>query len=126
MSDFLVKIHNKNEYDFVEKFRGRDIYIKSGGNVKMDYEEAHLFLGQMPQFRRRKDGTQDPTSFKKLVMDADDRRRVELVLRNEVEEKAKKVFVCMACKKEFTSKKDLIRHSEEEHSDILVKTENED
>lgn len=126
MSDFLVKIHNKNEYDYTEKFRGRDIYIKAGGHVKMDYEEAHLFLGQMPQFRKKKDGTQDPTSFKKLVMDNEDRRRVELVLRNEVEEKAKKIFVCMACKKEFTSKKELIKHSEAEHSDIMVEAESEE
>lgn len=125
MSDFLVRIHNKNEYDYSEKFRGREIFIKAGGNIKMDYEEAHLFLGQMPEFRRRKDGTQDPRSFKKLVMDAEDRRRVELILRNEAEEKTKKVFVCMACKKEFTSKKDLIKHSNEEHSDIIVESDNE-
>lgn len=126
MSDFLVKIHNKNDFDYVEKFRGREIYIKANGHHKMDYEEAHLFLGQMPQFRRKKDGTQDPRSFKKLVMDAEDRRRVEQVLRNEVDDKSKKVFVCMGCKKEFGSKAALIRHSEEDHSEIMVKTDNED
>jgi hypothetical protein len=126
MSDFLVKIWNKNEYDYSEKFRGKEIYIKSGGHHKMDYEEAHLFLGQMPEFRRRKDGTQDPKSFKKLMMDQEDRRRVEMILRNEKEEKAKKVFVCMACAKEFTSKAELTKHSKIEHADILAKSEDED
>jgi hypothetical protein len=123
MSDFLVKIWNKNEYDYTEKFRGKEIYIKSGGHHKMDYEEAHLFLGQMPEFKRRKDGTQDPRSFKKLLMDHEDRRRVELILRNEKEEKSKKVFCCMACGKEFNTKAQLLAHSKEEHSEILVKDE---
>ena len=126
MSDFMVKVYNKGEFDYSEKFRGREIFIKANGFVKMDYEEAHLFMGQMQSFRRRKDGTQDPRTFKKLIMDHDDRRRVELLLRNESEEKSKKIFVCMACKKEFTSKKDLIKHSQEEHSEIQVKTEDED
>lgn len=126
MSDFMVKVYNKGEFDYSEKFRGREIFIKANGFVKMDYEEAHLFMGQMQSFRRKKDGTQDPRTFKKLIMDHDDRRRVELLLRNESEEKSKKIFVCMACKKEFTSKKDLIKHSQEEHSEIQVKTEDED
>ncbi len=125
MSDFLVKIWNKNEYDYVEKFRGKEIHIRSGGSYAMDYEEANLFLGQMPKFIRRKDGTQDPRSYKKLVMDHDDRRRVELILRNEKEEKAKRTFVCMACGKEFDSKKELMKHSKIEHSDIIEKSDEE-
>ena len=120
MSDFLVKIHNKNEYDYTEKFRGKEIFIPAGKYYKMDYEEANLFLGQMQPFSRRKDGTQDPRTFTKLVMDHDDRRRVELVLRNEAEEKTKKVFVCMACNKEFDSKAALTKHSKIEHSEIMV------
>lgn len=123
MSDFLVRIHNRNTHDYSEKFRGKEIYIRSGDHVKMDYEEANLFLGQMPSFSRRKDGTQDPRSFKKLEIDKDDRRRVEMILRNETEEKSKKIFVCMACKKEFNSKRELLRHSEDEHAEIMVKTE---
>ena len=43
--------------------------------------------------------------------------------KNETEEKSKRIFVCMACKKEFDSKAALIRHSKDEHSDIMVKTD---
>ncbi len=121
MSDFMVKIHNENVHEYREKWRGSEIYIKAGGYHKMDYEQANMFLGQMQPFAKRKDGTQDPRTFKKLVMDKDDKRRVELLLRNESEEKAKRVFVCMACNKEFDSKAALTKHSKSEHSEIMVK-----
>jgi hypothetical protein len=123
MLDSQVKVHNKNDYDYSEKFQGNEIHIKSKGYIKMDYEEANRFLGKMPDFKRLKDGTQDPRSYKWLEMDKDDRKRVEMSLRNETEEKAKRIFVCMACKKEFDSKAALIRHSKDEHSDIMVKTD---
>jgi len=67
-----------------------------------------------------KGGIQVPSSYKWLEMDTDDKRRAELNLRNESEEKSSKVFVCMACNKEFSSKKSLINHSKEKHSDILL------
>ncbi len=121
MSDFMVKIHNKGDYDYSEKFRGSEIFIKSKGFVKMDYEQANMFMGTMPPFSRRKDGTQDPRSYKKLVMDDDDRRRVEAILRNEAEDKSKKIFVCMACNKEFSSKAALKKHSTEDHAEMMVK-----
>lgn len=122
--DSMVKVHNRNDYDYSENFRGVQINIKSKGFVKMDYEDANRFMGKMPEFKRLKDGTQDPKSFKWLEMDKDDRRRVELALRNESEEKAKRVFVCHACGKEFDDKKSLSKHSKD-HENMLVKDESD-
>jgi hypothetical protein len=91
----------------------------------MDYEEANRFMGTMPNFKRLKDGTQDPRSYKALEMDKDDRKRAESSLRNEQEEKLKRVFVCHACAKEFDTKKALLKHSDAEHSDIMVEDKDE-
>lgn len=123
--DLLVKIYNRNSYDYSEKFKGQMVEIKSKGFVKMDYEDANRFLGQLPSFKRLKDGQQCPSSFKWLEIDPVDRKRVESILRNEAEEKAKKVFVCMACGEEFDSKKELIKHSNMKHSDIMVEEKKE-
>lgn len=120
--DSIVKVYNRNDHDYSEKFNGKEIYIKAKSFVKMDYEEANRFMGMLPQFKRLKDGQQDPVSFKWLEMDKDDRKRVELALRNESEEKAKKVFVCHACGKEFDDKKSLSKHAKE-HENMLVKDE---
>jgi len=118
--DLQVKVHNRNSHDYQERFKGQEVFIKANSFVKMDYEEANRFLGQMPSFRRLKDGNQDPSTYKWLEIDKDDRRRVESVLKNESEEKAKKVFVCHACGKEFDSKKEMLKHSKEAHSEMAV------
>jgi len=120
-----VKIFNKNTYDYEETFRDQRYFIPAGGHIILDYEEAVKFLSHMSKFKRDKDGQQDPRTYKWLVMDEADKKRAELFLRNEQEEKAKKVFVCHACSKEFTSKKKLLAHAEEEHLDIMVKEEEE-
>jgi hypothetical protein len=123
--DLLVRVYNRNTYPYREQFKGQMIEIAPKGFIKMDYEEANRFLGQMQPFRRLKDGNQDPTSYKWLEIDKDDRRKVEAILRNEAEEKSKRVFVCMACSKEFDSKKELLKHSKE-HADMAVKDEKEE
>ncbi len=122
--DSIVKVYNRNDHDYAEKFNGKEIYIKAKSFIKMDYEEANRFMGMLPQFKRLKDGQQDPVSFKWLEMDKDDRKRVELALRNESEEKSKKVFVCHACGKEFDDKKSLAKHAKE-HENMLVKDESD-
>ena len=122
----IVKVYNKNIYEYREVFRDKEYVVPANGFIELDYEEAIKFLGQMSKFKRAKDGTQDPRTFKWLVMDEADKKRVELFLRNEQEEKAKKVFVCHACGKEFMSKKKLLNHAEEEHADIMVKEDEEE
>jgi len=123
--DLTVKLWNRNKLDHNEKWRDKDISIPAGGYIKMDYDEANRFMGQMFTPKFDKGGIQVPSSYKWLEMDTDDKRRAELNLRNESEEKSSKVFVCMACSKEFSSKKSLINHSKEKHSDILLEEEND-
>jgi hypothetical protein len=124
--DMMVKVWNRNKFDHKELWRDKQIHIPAGGHISMDYDEANRFMGQMFSPKFDKGGIQLPESYKWLEVDKDDRRRVEMSLRNETEEKAKRVFVCMACNKEFESKKALMAHSKEKHSDILVKEEGED
>lgn len=123
--DMTVKVHNRNKFDHKEKFRDKDIFIKAGGHISMDYDEANRFLGQMFPPKFDKGGVQLATSFKWLEIDKDDRKRVELILRNESEEKAKRIFVCMACGEEFGSKSALMSHSKKKHEDILVKEDDD-
>lgn len=120
MSDNLVKVYNRNKYEYSEMFNGKEILIPAGKHVMMDYEEANRFLGKLGKFTRTKDGQQDPRSFKWLEIDKEDRRRVELLLRAEADEKATKIFVCHMCGKEFSSKKLLMGHIKSEHADDII------
>jgi uncharacterized C2H2 Zn-finger protein len=92
----------------------------------MDYDAAQSFLGQFTPVVRMKDGTSDPRFLKKLEIDKDDARRCELVLRNEQEEKAEKVFVCQACMKEFSSKKSLLKHVKDNHMESVADKKSRD
>lgn len=118
-----VKVWNRNKYEYSEMFAGKEIVIPAGKHITMDYEQAQIFLGRMGKFIRTKDGQQDPKSFKWLEVDKDDKRRVELSLRNEQDEKIKKVFVCHMCGEEFSSRKSLLAHSTKEHADDLVEVD---
>lgn len=118
--DFSVKVYNRNKFDHKELFQGKDVLILAGKHVVMEYDDAHKFLGQMFNIKLDKGGQQDPRSFKWLEMDKEDKRRCELLLRNESEEKAKKVFVCHSCGDEFKDKKTLLKHIKDEHLDDLV------
>jgi hypothetical protein len=124
--DMMVKVHNRNKFEHREKFRGKEIVIPAGGYLSMDYDEANRFLGQMFSPKYDKGGVQTAQSYKWLEVDKEDRRKVELSLRNETEEKSKRVFVCMACGKEFQSKSALSSHAKEKHAEIMVKDEDED
>ena len=117
--DTTVRIHNRNKFEHKEMYQGRTIIIPANDCIKLDYEEAQRFLGQMFTPKFDKGGVQVAQSFKWLEMDQADKKRAEAVLRNE-EDKSEKVFVCMACSKEFATKKSLIAHSKKEHSDSLV------
>jgi len=103
-SDTIVKVWNRNKYEYRELFKGKEIVIAAGKFVEMDYEQAISFLGKMCPIKKDKHGVCLPDSFKKLEIDQDDKRKAELSLRDEAEERSKKTFVCMKCMKEFTSK----------------------
>ena len=124
--DTMVKVHNRNKFDHKEMFQGREIFIPANGYLLMDYEEANRFLGQMVTPKFDKGGVQLATSYKWLEIDKKDKLKAEATLRNEQEEKATKIFVCMACNKEFTSKSALLKHSKNEHSDLMVEDKEEE
>ena len=115
-----VKLWNRNKFDYSELYRGEQINIKAGGYVVMDYEQANRFMGTMTAVKKNKGGVPMPESFKRLEMDADDKRRAELYLRDETDQKAKKTFVCFKCNEEFKSKAALLVHVKDEHMDDLA------
>jgi len=122
MSDTMVRVFNRNRFDYEEMYNGTLIKIKAGGFVTMDYEQATRFMGKMIPMIKDKGGIQKPESYKWLEMDQDDKRKAESSLRNEAEEKAQKTFVCMKCNKEFTTKAALIKHAKEKHLDDMVES----
>lgn len=124
--DTNVKVYNRNSFDHVEKFKGGIVTIKANSFIEMDYEEANLFLGQMFPPKFDKNGLQKKESFKRLEIDQADKKKAELHLRNEKDEKAKRIFVCMACGEEFKSKKELLKHCDENHESEAKKLEEED
>jgi hypothetical protein len=115
-----VRLFNRNSYDYSEDFQGRTILIKAGEFVVMDYEEANRFMSKMNNPKRGKDGLFIKSTFKRLDIDPDDRRRAESYLRDEKEEETKRIFVCHACTKEFTSKQALTKHVKDMHMDELA------
>jgi uncharacterized C2H2 Zn-finger protein len=120
------KVYNKGTFDHKEMFQGKEIIVPAGKHIMMDYDAAQSFLGQFTPVVRMKDGTSDPRFLKKLEIDKDDARRCELVLRNDQEEKAEKVFVCQACMKEFSSKKSLLKHVKDNHMESVADKKSRD
>jgi len=113
--DLNCKLYNRNGFDHKEMFQGKEIMIHANSHIVMDYDAAQSFLGQFTPVVTRKDGTTDPKFHKRLEIDKDDARRCEMSLRNELEEKSTKVFVCQQCMKEFSSKSSLLKHVKNNH-----------
>lgn len=61
-----VKIWNDNVHPYKEKFKGVEIKIDPKTFIKMEREEAVLFLGQFSSIVRDADGAPHPLGFKKL------------------------------------------------------------
>jgi hypothetical protein len=61
-----VKVWNDNTHPYREEFKGNKIDIPAGKFVKMQDDEAVLFLGTMNPMKFDVDGKQDPKSYKKL------------------------------------------------------------
>lgn len=119
-SDTMVKVWNRNKFDYSEIYNGKMVEIKAHGFVEMEYEQANRFMGKISPIKKDKHGIPLPSSYKKLEMDPEDKRKAELCLRNETEEKLKKTFVCFKCSKEFSTKTRLLAHVKENHMDDLA------
>lgn len=61
-----VKVWNDNSHPYTEEFKGQKIEIPAGKFVKMEKEEAILFLGQFNSITRDVHGNPSPKSYKRL------------------------------------------------------------
>lgn len=111
----LVKVVNDNVHPYRERFRDQDIYIEPKGSIKMDLNDAHLFLGTMPSnIEVDANGIQKATSYKML--------RIETLATEAAQPEAKK-FVCMKDGKEFPSQAALDKHIEENWAEEIIDEE---
>jgi hypothetical protein len=65
----MVKVWNKNVFDYREKFRDQHIHIPAGKFIMMDSEEAHIFKGSFCVPLRDQDGNQLPEGFKMISIE---------------------------------------------------------
>jgi len=113
MSD-LTKVWNDNEFPYDELFQGEKIHIPPHSFIEMDQDKAVIFKGTFKQ-PIMDSGVQDPTSFKMIRLE-----KPAASLEAKEKELKQKVYVCMACNKEYQSKSTLSRHIKESHADIMV------
>lgn len=124
----LVKVWNRNTFDFKQKFKDDDIFIPAGKSIEMDYFEANDFLGKFHSILIRKDGTQDPRTFKMLEIDKEDlkRYRDERDGHAGKEDENKTSWKCPVCSKDFITQKGLLTHIKGKHQDAMVDKEARD
>lgn len=119
----LVKVYNRNSITHKELFKGDEIVIQPGKYIMMDFNDAVDFRGQFIAPRFNKGGQQLVESMKIIEIDKEDYKRALDEINNRGEEKSKKTFVCFKCGKEYISKKALLTHVKNSHSDELVDDE---
>ncbi len=110
----LVKVWNKNKFDYNEKFREKQISIKANGFILMDRDEAEVFQGTYAGRMKTGDGQDDPRGFKMIEIDYLGYDADEPVVST--------AFVCHADGKTFQSKAELDAH-ETQYKDRIVKDE---
>ena len=107
-----IKVWNRNKYDYKEKFRERNIFIKAGSFILMDKDEAEVFQGTYNGRMKSGDGQDDPRGFK----------MIELDYGGTTVEEPKETFVCHADGKTFQTKAELDEH-ETQYKDRIVRDE---
>ena len=125
----IVKVWNRNSYDFKQMFKDSEIFIPATKHIEMDYFEAVDFLGKYHPIVMRKDGTQDPRSYKKLEIDKSDLKRYiderDGQAKDE-DDSAKSSWKCPVCTKDFKTQKGLLTHIKANHQDAMVDKEARD
>ena len=115
-----VKVWNDNIHPYSEDFRGQIIKIPAKSFILMDEGDAHLFRGSFAPIQVDGDGNPVAEGFKMIRIEkADDQSSAPRV------EEPKK-HICMSCKYEASSEKDLSEHIDSNHkSEIVVDAEAE-
>lgn len=105
-----VRVWNDNVFKHSERFRDELIEIPAGKCIEMEYDDAHLFLGQYFPIRKDGAGNQTRESYKML--------RIEdgpIPIQKEMS-KTK----CQSCGEDFETEKLLDAHVSEKHLDQMV------
>jgi hypothetical protein len=119
MINNTVKVHNRNIYPLVERFKGSTIKIEANSFMEMDYDEAMIFMGQFHPMQFDKGGVQKPESYKWIEIDKEDEERVKLQ-RGGAKSAEKVKYVCQVCAQEFLTKNGLMKHVKSKHLDAMV------
>jgi len=109
-----AKVWNDNKHDLTDTWRGKEIFIKAGEHVIMDYEEADLYKKNYKAPMFNVDGGHDPRGFKMV--------RVEEIKAPKPEAEVSKDYLCQACGYNGLSKWDLEGHINELHLDTMADT----
>lgn len=94
-----VAVFNDNTYPYKEDFRGRVIEIPAKGHVKMEKDEANIFLGTMNQPVLDADGNHTPMGYKMLR-----------VIKGEIPVEQVVEIRCNACGLTFMRQDELDKH----------------
>ena len=108
----MAKVHvvNDNTLDHREKFRDEMIFIPAKSSIEMEYDDAHLFLGQYFPIKRDSGGQQTPDSFKMLRIVQGEKPFIK-----QMDE-----LRCVACNQLFTDKVELDKHITDAHLQQLA------
>ena len=107
-----VKVVNLNVHPYREEFRERKIDIPPGGSIEMEHTEAVLFLGTFVPPKLDHDDNPTPEGYKMLkIVPLDDPAGTAPVLEAKADPR-----VCIACKYESSSPKDLEEHMKANHA----------
>lgn len=104
----LVDVVNRNTHPFNATFKGDKISIPAGGKIKMDHEDAVVFLGEKSPILRDGNDQQKPESYKRLFIEG-------VVALGTDQAK----FTCHMDGKVFDSKAALDAYVEANHSESL-------
>ena len=108
-----VRVHNLNQFDHTEKFRGDVITIKAGEFIIMEREDAVLFKSAFTPPVKDKGGLQKPESFKMI--------KLEIIDENEEPAAAgPKDHVCQACGFKAMSAAGLKSHIRSNHVEQMI------
>lgn len=108
-----VKLWNTNVHDLRDHWRGKEIFIKAGEHVIMDYEDAKNYRRAHKSIMKTVDGAHDPRGFKKLDIEIiGEESKKEVSLKSE--------HKCQACGYDALSKWDLEGHVNELHVETMA------
>lgn len=109
--NFQVRVWNDNNYEHVEKFKGKELVIPAHGFIEMNRHEAVEFKSQFKAPVFLKGGVPDP-KHKKMI-------RVEVVDNDKIEQTTAPDHLCQKCGFQAKSAAGLKAHIRAHHLQSL-------